>query len=988
MKKIILVLLLFVTQLFSQSSSIDYTDAQNAYLNGQFATAFKLFSKLSSQSNPDEQINASAKYFAADCLLNLEQTDGAVIYLEKIISQNLFSNFRPLAFYKLGTIYFYKKEYRKARDRFESLIAEYPKSENVGSSYYWIGEAYLAENKFLEAEEKFHLAISNKASNKFITNSIYSLAQLYEKTDDYKKAIESYDELLTYYNDSPLAPKSQLRIGVCYFLNNNFDNSILELTDPLLNKLSKEELAESKYFLSNAYIRLKEYKEANNILDELMKDSLDTNFSNRIYYSSAWVNFQQEKYDAAYNKFSMLANSAQDSIKILALYWSGESKRYLGDAKSADAIFKEFISKYPQHKLSSKAELGRGSAFLTTQNSENAESSLLNASLSQDVTVKSKAYTLLGELRLNSKKYAEAKKYFSESLRLTADQKELYKRAMLGMGAAHFYLNEYEEAEKKLLNLSIMSKDFEPDKVNFYLAEACFYQNKYSASIKHYNLVKTDNADILRQTILGKAYSYFNSKDFANAIFYFNDFLTRYKSAKDVNEIKLRLADCYFGQKNFSKAAAIYKELFDHSSLEMDNDLAFYQYGQSLFKAGKSKDAKDAFSNLQTKFPKSQYVDEAQYVIGWIDFQQSNFSSAINNYKDLVNRFPKSNLAPIAMYSIGDCYFNKGDYDSSIVYYSRVLQDYPSTQYIFDAVNGIQYAYVAKEQPQNAISFIDNFILSNPNSKFADQIFFKKGDIFYSIEDYNQAATSYSDFVSKYPKSALISNAYFWIGKCFANLKRDEEAISNFIIAQQKSPKSDIGISSTIEMVSLYNSKQQFDNALLALNNAIEVNPTSNRVPELLFLKGKNEIGLKKIDDAVSTFDQIIQYYEGTIFASKAKLEIGKVEMSRKNYDKALQYLSQVAEKYLDDIGAEAQYNIGLLSFAQAKYPDAITSFVRVRSVYSAYDEWYTKALIKLGDCFVKLKDKKQAREMYKAVLQRHQNDEYSEEVTKKMRGL
>ncbi len=988
MKKIITLLLLSLTCIYAQPQTENFSLAHKAFADNNYSLALKLFKDITAEGKLEQQQLASAKYYTAECFLNMDQLDAAVVEFEMFLDEYKFSNYRATIFYKLGSIYFTKREYRKARERLASLTQEFPYSEFHGSSFYWIGETYSSENKFVEAEEYFLEAIANKRTNKYIVNSIYSLGQLYEKTSDYNKAISKYDELLTYYKLSPLAPKAQLRIGICYFNLQDYDNAILELTDEEIKQLPVDEISEARFYLANSHARLQEYNEATKLLNELSSNVKDQQFLNKILFSKAWIDFQQAKYNDAYTKFNSLNNSATDSLSILSLFWSGECKRYLGDTKSANTIFKEFIEKNPSHRLASKAQLGRGSVFISQSNSIDAEEALHQATISSDKQTKTKAYAMLGELRLNATRYDEASRYFSEAIKLKPDQQDLRNRSQLGYSVSQYFLKRFNEAEKNLLELKERDKTFESDKVNFYLAEIYFDQKKYSAALKHYNLIKTTDKSIIRQTILGKAYTYFNMKDFNNAIFFYNDYIEKYSGEKHLSEVKLRLADSYFGLKSFDKAASIYKELFSDEKLFVNNDLAFYQYCQSLFKAGKSNEAKNAFDELQRKFPNSKYTDEAQYVIGWIDFQKNDYNTAIAGYRKLISRYPRSELRPLAIYNIGDAFFNQGNYDSSIVYYSKVLEQFSNSQHILDAVNGIQYAFVAKDQPENAISFIDSFISANSSSKFSDQIFFKKGDLYYSIDNYNEAIKSYKEFISKYSSSSLVSNAYYWIGKCASNLKNESEAINNYNMARQRAPKSDIGISATLELAKIYSDKRQFENAISVLDETIAANSTSNQVAEMLFVKGENETKAKNSNEAISTFEQIVNYYEGTIFSVKAKVELGKIQIENKNYSKAQEYLREISEKRLDDVGAQAQYYLGVSLYNQGNYNDAVTAFVRTRSIFSGYDEWHTRSLLMLGESFLKLNDKARAKEMFRSVLNRHPEGEYAAEAKRKLRGL
>ncbi len=988
MKKIFFLILSVPFLIYAQNSNDKFLDALNYYNNQNYGIAGKMFKEIVSENNNGAKNLDAAKYYGADCLYQLDQLDGAAIDFENLISSEGFSNFRETAFYKLGIIYYKKEEYRKSRERLFSLMNLYPGSLFIGSAYYWLGKDYYAENKFIDAEENFNTAVEKKETNEFIVNTLYSLGLTHEKMNDFKNAVKNYDELLAYYKDDPLAPKSQLRIGVCYFSLKDYDNAVLELTDPLINKLSGKELTDSRLFLADSYSRLKEYKNALRVYTELQKESKDSLLTDKINFSLAWINFQQGSYGESYKLFSEIARNGSDTLSIQSLFWSGEAKRYMGDVNGAGDIYREFLKKYPDHPLSAKAQLGIGSVNFENTNPAEAEKALLNATISADKQTRGKAFTLLGELRLNKKLFEDSKKYFSEALKLTSKSSDLNNRASLGLAVSEFYLNHPDAAVPILENLKANTRNFETDKINFYLAESYFLQGQYTAALKNYNSVKSSSDEIIRQTVLGKAYSYFNLKDFPNAVYYFNEYASKYKNDPGINEVRLRLADSYFGNKNFEKASSIYKDLFSKENFTLDNDLAYYQYGQSLFKSGKSEEAIKALKLLQEKFPNSKYADESQYVIGWIYFQKNDFEKAISSYSALLHRSSKSSLKPIVYYSIGDSYFNLAQYDSSIIFYSKVLDGFPNTQYIFDAVNGIQYAYVAKNEPANAISFIDRFISANPKSKYNDQLFFKKGDLYYSTEKYDDAVKVYKEFIADFPESPLVPNAYYWVGKCYLFLKNETEAVNNFEAARARAQKSDIGISSAVETANIYTGKKQYSSAAKLLKETSDAVPAGSRVPELLYLEGINLIKDSKSSDAASLFEQIINYYEGNIFAAKAKVELGKLLLAQNNLSAAAPLLKDVGEKRSDDIGAEAQYYYGVILFNQNNIEDAISALVRVRSVYFSYDEWYTRSLLKLGDCYVKLNDKKQAREMYRAVLAKHPAGDYAAEAKRKLNQL
>ncbi|MEJ2615198.1 MAG: tetratricopeptide repeat protein, partial [Ignavibacteriaceae bacterium] len=335
-----------------------------------------------------------------------------------------------------------------------------------------------------------------------------------------------------------------------------------------------------------------------------------------------------------------------------------------------------------------------------------------------------------------------------------------------------------------------------------------------------------------------------------------------------------------------------------------------------------------------------------------------------------------------------DAYFNMAKYDSAIVSYQNVLTRYPSSSYVFDAINGIQYSYVAENRPEKAIELIDSFVKKNPGANYADQIFFKKGDIYYSEKKYNEAETSYKEFIAEFPKSKLIPEAYYWVGKSAENLNQDEEAIYNFKKVLNNYPKSESAAGAVIEIGNTYNNLKKYDSSLVVFNKAIDLLSKSPRLPEILFMKGVTLTNNKNFDDAYAVFAQLISDYPASIFADKSKFELGLIELAADRYDNADSYFQNLAETRSDELGAKSQYYYGLSLFEQDKITDAITAFVRVRTIFSGYDEWLTKSYLKLGECYTKIKDYKNAKDIYRAVLSKHRGDDYGKEAQKKLREI
>jgi tetratricopeptide (TPR) repeat protein len=106
------------------------------------------------------------------------------------------------------------------------------------------------------------------------------------------------------------------------------------------------------------------------------------------------------------------------------------------------------------------------------------------------------------------------------------------------------------------------------------------------------------------------------------------------------------------------------------------------------------------------------------------------------------------------------------------------------------------------------------------------------------------------------------------------------------------------------------------------------------------------------------------------------------------NYVRASEYFKTVATNRTDELGAEAQYALGLTQQASKNYPEAIISFMRVKYVFPAATEWIVKAYFNLGECYEKTNQKQKAKESYTYVVKQAKETELVAEAGRRLKSL
>jgi len=81
-------------------------------------------------------------------------------------------------------------------------------------------------------------------------------------------------------------------------------------------------------------------------------------------------------------------------------------------------------------------------------------------------------------------------------------------------------------------------------------------------------------------------------------------------------------------------------------------DVAMQALARVYQAKGKSDIAIKTYKDLTTRFPKSRYADQAQFMVGYIHDLSGNKDFAIKAYQAVITRFPNSGLADDAKISI------------------------------------------------------------------------------------------------------------------------------------------------------------------------------------------------------------------------------------------------------------------------------------------------------------------------------------------------
>lgn len=968
----------------------DYAFAFGLYSDSLFQLAGQQFDTFV-QKYPKSIMRQDAEFFGAECLFQSAQFQKASAKYNGFIQNNPNSKYVPEAYLKLGQSFINLKKNSEAITVLKIVLDKYGESETAGEAAYWIGEAYLRNDDTQNALKYYTLAYENYPNNRLRDYALYSVAWTYQKRTEYAKAAEWYGKLIAEFPQSSLTPGAHVRIGECFYYEKNYKQAIDALTKfrPQIN--DEEELANADYLLAEAFYKLRDFAEAQKRYEKFLLDHPKNTFAPEVTYNLAWSLFNQKNYSKAIEVFDRLTNRS-DELGYAALYRRGTAEHLAGQNVKALNTFSEVVKREPQGEWSDNALFDAGMIFFEETNASGAKPYFQRVAAEFPKSdVLPDACKMLGDCLMIEGNFKEAQVWFKKALELPAALFEVKVEASFQSAFCAFKLKNYKDAAAKFAEFnSQYPKHPKTDEAKFYQAEAEYRLGNYNASTRLYQeSVESSGSSKKEESLYGVAWAFYKQKKFSQAIESFERLLVEYPRGKFAFDARLRLGDANFFQKDYKKAAGIYRAAIRMYPDSTSIDYAYYQMGQSYLKDGDNAEAIKAFEGLIKTLPNSSFADDAQFALGWVNFQRKEYGESIKEFNKLIKTFPNSELVPRAYYSLGDSYYNIQQFVAAEKSYREVLRQFPKSPYVADATTGIQFCLTALGKDAEAVDVVDEFVKENPTSPVGEELQLKKGDLLFNRKKYSDATAVYRGFADKYPNSKLLANAQYALAKCYHVQGSPDEAALAFERAAntQNATEKVIG-ESLFEASEIYNSQHKSDKAILILQNLQEKVKDPEIIAEAKLRTGEALQSIGKNAEANAQFEMVMKDYGDLPIADEARLAQARMYFESQEYDRSKAAAEKVATSRKDEVGAEAQYIVGASLAGKKDWTDVITALLRVKYVFPSYERWVGRACLGLGDAYEQTKDVRRAHESYLAVLKLKTDSSVIEEANRRLKRM
>ncbi len=991
-RQCLVLVLLFPITAFCQQTFVTtdpfqrYQDAKQWFRQENYQLAYPVFIDVEKSFSGAQIVNEQLKheevlFYSIACEL-MQQNSGAEQHANDFLSGNTSESLKGQLGYYLGMYHFTKQNYSDAITAFDKASVENLDDGQVTNMQFAKGYSYFTEKQFANAKPLL-AGVKEMTDSKYYVDANYYYGLIAFNDRNYKDALKSFEIAKKDLKYSPLIPYYSASIN--YTLGQK--DKAIEMAEKALEQGNQYYSTQLKQLIGHGYFEKGEYAKALPFLEQYVAES--DKIKREDLYELGYCYYTENQFTKAIEKFKPLSGG-QDSLSQNAMYLLGDAylkTKQKPNARSAflfcstnssNAVARE-VSAFNYGKLS--YELGFDNEALPALKNfvSRYPSSKYNA----------EAKDLLVNVLANTSNYKEALELYESLSGQSENTKKQYPKILYNR--AQELLNDHQNAAaEKLLDKALTVPYNEPVKplALFWKGELAYSSSQFEDAV-NYNTeylqspvsngdVNTDNA---RYNL---AYSLLRLEKYSAAQKEFGTLNNRkLSSPQQEQDVTIRLADCYYMQKDFSQAKALYTKIIDSKGFAAD--YAIFQVGMIEGAQNRTTAKIDKLRSVETLYPTSIIVPAANMEIANTYMADEHFADAIPFLNKIIASKSAESLKPEAYLKAGIAQHNLDKNAEAINLFRTLLKQYPQSPESDDAVDNVRSIFIEQGKPDEYISFAQSIGRSIDVNQ-ADSLTYGVAELQLSDGRKDQALVSLKNYIDKFPEGRYSMVANYNAAE-LSNEKKDYKNAAVYYEAVAAKAPNKYAERSMLSAARIYYFEFK-DYAKAAVYYQQLKGYAASQENKLEAMRGlvRCQYYSKQYKDAVDNAKDLLNQRgigsDDKIFAS---LVLGKNAQEEGNCNEAVTYYKTVASLSKAEDGVEARYETANCLYKLNKLNEAEKAAFEVIKKAGSYEVWVTRSYILLGDIYFKQKDYFNAKATYKSVAENSTVADLKDEAAEKL---
>lgn len=928
------------------------------------------------EANPNHKLIESAKFYRARARAKVEPAN-ANAYYQQFIQSHPNTVFAQKLILDFANEEKQAGNYQEAIVLYKQALQQSINKKQAARVYYWMAETEAENGNYNQARAYFLTLADDYPETELAPKALYARGQLYLTQNQFEQASQAFELLENRYPNDPMTRRIGTALGESYYQQQQYQNAIESLKKSL-PYLEGDQREKAIFLIAESYNALNQFDEASSNYLQYINLTKGTDEERIAHYGLGWIYNKQEIYHWAADEFSKAAEG-QDTLARKALYYEAVNEKLGGRYENAIERFREFGEKYNSGLWFEEGNYEWAITAYEMGNYGEAIEALLEL-IRSDTELKREGliYTRLGQAYFANQEYTRALQAFEAAENVTDIDPAVKREARFQKAWVQYRNQAYEPAQQLFAQIYEESPNTEVGRqALFWNADSYYNMDDFGPASRLFRqyIQNYPDSKLTGAAHYSLGWSYFKMGQYQNAIQPFQSFLNNYDPPEIAlfpydTDTRLRLGDSYYAISNYDQAIEVYKQSVGE---ERGGDYALFQIANSYYRSDRTYEAVTTFRRFLREFPNSRLREQAQYNIAYIYLNTGNYEQAIEEFRVAINNYPGTEWAARSQYNIGDAYYNAGEYQQAIEAYRKVLNNYPDSDYVVEAANGIDYARQAAQSGKPAdttstSSALDEFLDENQqNTNTTDRLRYRQAESLVQSGDYLKAIEKLEQYIRISNNDELLPGAYVNLGRSYEQTNRQADALEAYETVVNEYPNTDEAATALAALGRMSFARQNYQASYDYYNQLSERGQTYRL--EANVGMGNAQLAMNNTREAVASYEAALQI-DGDYDA--AKVGLAKAAIRQGNYDRAQQQLGPVADENTGEVGAEAQYLLGVLQQEQGNYQAAIDEYANVQVLYEVHDNWVAKSMLKTAESYIQLGNQSQATKTLQSLISRY----------------
>jgi tetratricopeptide (TPR) repeat protein len=989
LKSLHLTLILFFFSLIGWSqNTLTYTKNDSHYRDGleyfersNYAAAKVEFTKFLDNADDAEKYHnydqISAEYYVVVCNLYLNAPE-ADIQANRFVSEHPNHPKSATLFKELGNYYFASQNYEKAIYYFKKVSRNLLTVADQAEVGFKLGISYYNSGELKNSLEQFS-SVKNLDDDTYSPQAAYYAAVVEFKEENWEAAIADFKRI---EKNEKYRSEAPIWIANAYYKQAKFDE-LIDYAEPLLKPTNKEKyVGELAVMVADIYFQKNDYTQAN-IYYDLLKKASKAPIAPEVRYRIGFSQYKTKRFAEAIDNLKLVA-TRNDDLGQYSSYYLGVCYLNTQNLAGALAAFDAARRMTFNPSIKEDAAFNHAKVQISMGNSTAAIKELLEFSKSfPNSAYDTEVSELLTDAYLTSNNYQAAISYIEGLKKRSPKINLIYQRMTYNQGINEFNVENYPKSIFYFIKSVQAPEDIDlKTAADYYKAESFYLQKKYTDALTIYNELQnvgesSKGAEYSQKALYSMAYIYYNQANYEKAASMFKAYTDKLKDTKvrpNYDDAMVRLADCYFVQKNFQAASQIY----DIVALggQENKDYALYQKAQTLQFQGKDGPAKDIYNKIIKDYPNSTYSDDALYKSGEIELNADNYIVAAGQFTKLIQTKQKSVWVPNAYLKRAITNTNLKNYDASISDYRFILANFPTHATSEDALLGLQDVLNTVGKSEEFSNDLSSYKQKNPTGSSTENLEYETAKNIYFALQYNKAIPALSNFLANYPNSASGIEAKYYLADSY-NRTNDRQNALKYFYSVINGPSSNYISRAAFRAAEIENTLKNYPKAIV--NYKLWAQTSNSKTDQQKAYLGIMEgyYALKNFDSTIVASHEVIAL--GNVVANsinKGTLYLGKAYMGKNDLIRANTEFENTIKLAKDEYGAEAKYNMALITYNGKNYKQTIELVKQLNADFPDYENWRGKGFLLIADCYIALNDSLNAKAVLNSIIDNSEDTE------------